>query len=128
MTRTSADWPRATQAHWRWCSVVDLNQFEVSLNEMENKLLEWSAEAVDARHGVYGDPAGKLTTGSAESPAEALDYLRRVRARADRVDELLAASKRARGRARRALAAVAFDTENIISEKVSTARRAEFES
>lgn len=88
----------------------------------------WAAEAVDMRHGVANDPDGKLTTGSDESPAEALAFLRRVRQRADRVDELLQAARRARGRARRALAEIAFQVDNAMDLEIQkqVGKRREF--
>lgn len=80
------------------------------------------------RHGVANDPDGKLTTGSDESPAEALAFLRRVRQRADRVDELLQAARRARGRARRALAEIAFQVDNAMDLEIQkqVGKRREF--
>lgn len=105
----------------------DLDAYDIPLSAVEESVLKWSQEAVDARHGDFGDPDGKLSTGSDQSPGEALAFLRRVRARADRVDELLQAAKRARGRARRALAEIAFDTENAIAEGVKKQGRAEFQ-
>lgn len=107
---------------------MSLDSYDLPLSELEKNVLAWSQEAVEARHGIFGDPAGKLTTGSDESPAEALAFLRRVRARADRVDELLQAAKRARGRARRALAEVSFDAENDVFEGIKKQGRAEFQS
>lgn len=108
--------------------MTDLSAYDIPLSELEGKILEWAQEAVDARHGTFGDPEGKLTTGSDQSPAEALAFLRRVRARADRVDELLQAAKRARGRARRALAEVAFETDKALDTEIAKAagKRVEF--
>lgn len=106
----------------------DLDAYDIPLSAVEEAVLKWSQEAVDARHGDFGDPDGKLTSGSYQSPGEALAFLRRVRARADRVDELLQAAKRARGRARRALAEVAFETDNALNTEIAKAagKRVEF--
>ncbi len=108
--------------------MIALEAYDVPLSELEQRLISWVTEAVDLRHGEAGDPRGALSTGSDESPREAVEYLRRVRARADRVDELLQAAKRARGRARRALAEVAFDAEQKISEGINKQKRTEFQS
>jgi hypothetical protein len=108
--------------------VADLNSFDLPLTELEAVLSKWTQEAVEMRYGVAGDPDGKLTSGTDDSPAEAVAYLRRVRQRADRVGELLAAAKRARGRARRALAESAFATDNEVATGIKKQGRVEFQS
>lgn len=105
-----------------------LDAYDVPFSEVEATVVAWTTEAVGLRHSEAGDPEGKLSTGSDESPAEAVAFLRRIRARADRVDELLQAAKRARGRARRALAAITFDADNAVSENIQKQGRREFES
>jgi len=87
-------------------------------------------EAVDLRHGVAGDPEGNLSTASDETPAEALAFLRRVRPRADRVDELLAAAKRARGRLRLVRDEAKFQADSAVEEKWAdkASKRVEFSS
>lgn len=106
----------------------NIDAYDVPLSGMEQKLLEWTQEAVDLRYGNAEDPRGKLSTGTDETSAEAVAYMRRVRARADRVGELLQAAKRARGRAKRALDAIAFAAENEIAEGIKKQGRAEFQS
>lgn len=106
----------------------DLDVYDRPLTGLEEAVSAWTAEAVELRFGAAEDPAGKLTTGSDQSPAEALDFLRRIRARADRIDEILQAAKRARGRARRALSEIAFDVDAAMDGEIQKAasKRVEF--
>lgn len=67
----------------------------------------WVTEALELRHGDAGDPEGPIT---AQEEYD-VTYLRRVRQRSDRVDELLAKITRARGRLRRAEAQAKFEAE-----------------
>ena len=90
----------------------------------------WVTEALDLRHGAAGDPKGKLSEADPEDPRDMMDLLRRVRARADRVDGLLAAATRARGRARRAKTEAEFVAANELDKATSNraSRRQEFSS
>lgn len=108
--------------------MATLDSLDLPLSGLEVQLEAWTREAVELRHGEAGDPAGKLSVGTDETPAEALALLRRIRQRADRVDELLQATKRARGRARRALAEAAFTAENEIASGIQKQTRMEFQS
>lgn len=107
---------------------MSLDTYDIPLSDMEKVLAKWATEAVEMRHGEAGDPDGKLSTGSDESPMEALQFLRRVRQRADRVDELLQAAKRARGRVRRALAEASFQADNAMDTEIQkqAVKRVEF--
>lgn len=104
----------------------DIDVYDIPLSGMEKQLDDWAREAVELRHGVAGDPEGKLSTGTDETPAEAVQWLRRIRARSDRVDELLQAVKRARGRVRRIVAEAAFASTNEVDAGIRKQGRVEF--
>ena len=99
-------------------------------SDFEQTIFGWVAEALDLRHGEAGDPQGPLRGSPQETPAEIMDLLRRVRARADRVDELLSKVTLARGRARRAKEEAAFAADRALMEATQqrAARRVEFSS
>lgn len=96
---------------------MKLDDYDIPISGIGTALMEWTAEAVELRFGTGGD-SKKLNEYSDETPAEAVEFLRAVRKRADRVGGLLQAAKRARGRARRALAAIDFDTDNDMTEAI----------
>ena len=110
--------------------MTSINDFDIPLTELEQKVMSWVAEALDLRHGVAGDPEGKLNDAPAETSTEVMNLLRRVRARADRVDGLLANAISARGRARRAQTEAAFVAENRLDQATRERgqKRREFES
>lgn len=93
-------------------------------------MLEWATEALELRHGAAGDPQGALRGAPQETAPEARDLLLRVRARADRVDELLSKITLARGRARRATEEAAFIADQALMEATQQrgAHRVEFSS
>lgn len=77
--------------------------YDVPFAALEGAILGWVSEALDLRHGVAGDPKGRIGTVRIEDGLrEILDLLLRVRVRSDRVDELLAKVTQAKGRAKRA--------------------------
>lgn len=112
--------------------MTTLDELDIPLSTMEERVLGWVKEAIDLRHGDAGDPKGSIRGwGSAEdSIPEVQDLLLRVRARSDRVDELLAKATQAKARAKRAQDEAAFSADRAIMEATKTraARRAEFSS
>jgi HAMP domain-containing protein len=61
----------------------------------------WVQEVIELRFGAGEDPEGSLPTIEPQHPDEAIHLLSRVRARADRVEELESSIRRLRGRLRR---------------------------
>lgn len=110
--------------------MTDIDQFDIPLSAVEAQVTEWVKEALELRHGVAGDEKGRLRDADPETYLEMVDLLRRVRARADRVDGLLATVTRARGRARRAQTEAAFVAENALNQATSdrATRRRDFET
>ncbi len=96
---------------------MTLAAYDIPIDGAGAALMKWVEEAVDQRYG-RGSDTKKLDEYSDETPAEAVEYLRAIRNRADQIDRLRTAAKRARGRARRALAAVSYDTDNEMSEAI----------
>lgn len=109
---------------------MSFDALDVPLNQTETIVMDWAKEALELRHGTAGDPKGKLSGwGSTEdSPAEIQDYLLRIVARADRVGELLAKATLAKGRARRAKEAAAFEADLALikATSVHAGKRVEF--
>lgn len=98
--------------------MTDLDVYDIPFSGFEKQIMLWVEEAVELRYGAAGDPEGALTTGNETTPAEALAFLRRVRQRADRVDELLTVIIRAKGRARRLRDGAAFHADNALTTAV----------
>lgn len=98
--------------------------------DFERQILCWVEEALDLRHGEAGDPKGRIRGAEQETIAEMTDLLRRVRARSDRVDELLSKATLARGRARRAKEEAAFTADRALMQatQIRAARRTEYSS
>lgn len=96
----------------------------------EDQVLGWVSEAIDLRHGAAGDPDGLLRDAPQETVEEVRALLVRVRARSDRVDELLSIATLARGRARRSKEEAAFAADEALmrATQVVASRRAEFSS
>ncbi len=92
--------------------------------------MSWVSEALELRHGEAGDKEGRLRDADPEDPDDMMKLLRRVRARADRVDGLLATATRARGRARRAKTEAEFVAANELDKATTNraSRRQEFSS
>lgn len=109
---------------------MSLDVYDIPFSGVEKQAMDWVKEALELRHGEAGDKDGRLGEADPEDPRAMMDLLRRVRARADRVDGLLAAATRARGRARRAKAEAEFSADNAMNEATSerASRRREFES
>lgn len=110
----------------------ELSAHDIPFTEVEDAVLGWVREALELRHGAAGDPQGKLgyLTDSAGIP-EIQNLLLRVRARSDRVDELLAKTTQAKGRAKRALDHAQFTAEvayDSAAQNLQASRRAEFTS
>lgn len=104
--------------------------YDIPFGETEAAVLEWVEEALELRHGAADDPDGPLTPQSPDALTSDLSLLLlRVRARSDRVDELLAKSTRAKARAKRAqdqaqyVADTAYDRA---TQENQASRRAEF--
>lgn len=97
---------------------------------IESRVTEWVAEALDLRHGAAGDPQGSINGVHPQTINEIYDLLRRVRARSDRVDELLASMTQLRGRVKRAKEAAEFNADTAVAEATQqrAARRVEFSS
>lgn len=108
--------------------MTELADFDIPFTELEQRVLAWVAEALDLRHGAAGDPKGRLRDSPEGSPAEVTDLLLRVRARSDRVDELLSKVTLARGRAKRSKEEAAFSADRALMEATQqrAARRVEF--
>lgn len=103
--------------------MTSLADFDIEFTGLELQVENWVKEALDLRHGEAGDKEGRLRDADPEDPHDMMNLLRRVRARADRIDGLLAAATRARGRARRAKAEAEFVAANALDG--ATAKRAE---
>jgi len=99
-------------------------------SDFEAQIMAWVTETLELRHGEAGDPKGRLRGAEQESIAEMTDLLLRVRARADRVDELLSKVTLARGRARRAKEEAAFTADRALMQatQIRGAKRTEFSS
>lgn len=98
--------------------------------QVEANLTAWMGEALELRHEAAGDPKGSINGVHAETIDEVYDLLRRVRARSDRVDELLAKATQLRGRVKRAKEAAEFNADTAVAEATQqrAARRVEFSS
>lgn len=86
-------------------------------DDIEKKLLEWAEEALELRHGTGGDPEGKIFLLPLEvGMYKHVEMLQRVRIRLDRVEELQAKARQAKGRVVRMReqadfeASIAYDT------------------
>lgn len=78
---------------------MGLEAHDLPLKGLEASVIEWVEEALELRHGEAGDPLGKLELPPFESGRESvLATLRRTRVRLDRVEELQAKSRQAKGR------------------------------
>lgn len=110
--------------------MTDLDVFDIQFPGFEKQVMLWVTEAIELRHGTAGDPEGSLSTGNESTPAEALAFLRRVRQRADRVDELHVVIIRAKGRARRLQAEAAFHADTALTSAMVErgSKRVEFSS
>lgn len=112
--------------------MTTLDELEAPLSALEDRVLSWSKEALELRHGAAGDPKGAIRGwGSTDdSIPEVQDLLLRVRARADRTDELLAKATQAKARAKRAKDEADFIADKRVMEatKHHAAKRAEFSS
>ena len=99
-------------------------------SDFEAQIMAWVTETLELRHGEAGDPKGRLRGAEQESIAEMTDLLLRVRARADRVDELLSKVTLARGRARRAKEEAAFAADQALMQatQIRAGQRVEFSS
>jgi len=101
--------------------VSELAKYDIPYNDMEQSMIDWVTESLELRHGVAGDPGGKLTVVDPRAGIEGMmAMLTRVRRRADRVDELLAKATMARGRFRRARDEASFSAEIAYDQATST--------
>lgn len=95
----------------------ELSAYDIPFTAIEEQVLAWAREALDLRHGEAGDPQGRLAGVAVEHDhREVMDYLRRVRARADRVDGLLSKVTQAKARAKRAQDQAQFAAEIAYDE------------
>ena len=112
--------------------MTTLDELEAPLSELETRVLSWVKETLELRHGAAGDPKGSIRGwGSAEdSIQDVQDLLLRVRARSDRVDELLAKATQAKARAKRAQDEAAFSADRALMQATThrATKRAEFSS
>ena len=99
-------------------------------DQVEATITQWVEEALELRHEAAGDPKGSINGVNPQTLDEVYDLLRRVRARSDRVDELLAKATQLRGRVRRAKEAADFNADRAVAEATQqrAARRVEFSS
>lgn len=113
-------------------TVPTLDELEVPLSKVEERVVGWVKEALELRHGAAGDPKGSIRGwGSQEdSIPEVTDLLLRVRNRSDRVDELLAKATQAKSRARMAQDEAAFLADSALMQATThrATKRAEFSS
>lgn len=106
---------------------MDLDKFDLPLSQLEDQILSWVKEALDLRFAQRGGES--LVPDQGSSPV--LNGLLSVRARLDRLEELLASATRARGRAARATAIAkavsddAWDSQSQV-ELQRTQRHGEF--
>lgn len=78
--------------------------------EVEENLLSWATEALELRHGVAGDPEGKVHLPAYEEGQPGfVRMLQRVRVRLDRVEELQSKARQAKGRIMRMREQADFD-------------------
>lgn len=81
---------------------MDLSVYDLPFEGVEKTLIEWVTESLELRHGVAGDPGGRLELPPYEiGPDPVLDVLRRTRVRLDRVEELQSKARQAKGRIHR---------------------------
>lgn len=109
----------------------ELADYDLPFSGIESRLVGWVSEALELRHGAAEDPQGKLTpVDPSEGPPAITESLLRVRARSDRVDELLSRITLERGRAKRAKEGAQFAADTALMEatQVRASRRAEFSS
>lgn len=112
-------------------AIEELSVYDIPFTGVEEAVMGWVREALELRHGTAGDPDGSLLgVLEAEDHAMALFQLRRVRARADRVDGLLAKVTQAKARAKRAQDNAQFEADQAFDEAArnNAARRASFAS
>jgi hypothetical protein len=112
-------------------SVMDeVAVFDIPFTDLEERIVGWVREALDLRHGTAEDPDGTLAgILEVEHPDEAVHALRRVVARIDRLDRLMASVTQARGRAKRAEDQAKFVADQAYDEATrlnAANRRAEF--
>lgn len=96
---------------------MSLGVYDLPFEGIEVTLIQWVAEALELRHGESGDSEGKIELPAYELGHEGvLDVIRRTRIRLDRVEELQAKARQAKGRITRARASaeleakIAYDT------------------
>jgi hypothetical protein len=94
---------------------------EPPLSALEEKLAEWIGEALELRHSGEDPPS----IGS--DPQDVLDSLLRVRKRLDRVEGILAAVERAKGRVARSLAVANFSSQVAWDEALKNVRQREYQ-
>lgn len=109
--------------------IPELAAYDIPFSEIEERVMDWVAEALELRHGPAGDPKGPINGwGSTEdTPRDALDLLLRVKTRSDRIGELLSKVTQAKARAKRAQDQAQFQAEIAYAEAMrnNAARRAD---
>lgn len=112
--------------------MTTLSEYERPFSAVEERLLGWVQEALELRHGEAGDPLGKIQALEvSDGPDQALLNLSRARMRQDRLDELQANARVARGRisrARKAAAQEAKDAYDRANQANASRRRESFTS
>jgi hypothetical protein len=110
--------------------VTTLDDLDIPLSGVEKAVSAWVEESIELRHGAAGDPEGSIRNLHPEGVAETTAALIRVRARSDRLDELLTKATRAKARAKRAKDEAAFSADAALMKATAhrATRRAEFSS
>lgn len=93
--------------------------------QIEEELLGWATEALELRHGVAGDPEGKVSLPPYQAGEyAAIDMLQRVRQRLDRVEELQSKARQAKGRIMRLREQADFDAQEAYAKTMDERRNA----
>lgn len=111
--------------------MTTLSDYDQPFDQVGERVLAWVKEALELRHGAGGDPLGSIRDAPTDTIEEIQNLLLRVRARSDRVDELLNKSTQAKYRAKRAQQDAAFAAANAVDRATSaraSKRQQEFES
>lgn len=92
--------------------IPELDQYDIPFTDIEQKMIDWTKEALALRHEAGEDPEGSLNEHfPVDSPEAILATLMRVNQRAFRVDALMAKITQARGRSRRVKAQSEFEAQ-----------------
>ena len=92
--------------------MAGLSIYDLPFEGTETAIIGWVEEALELRHGEAGDPDGRIELPAFETGRDGvLATLRRVRVRLDRLEELQAKSRQAKGRVSRVKANAEFEAQ-----------------